>query len=184
MIENIRSDRLNENEIVNELSNKQAHYISWAVPGLTFSAFYCESVAKLNADSYKQLFLSVNQKNETGTLYPHANITILPIERVNYYMSNIEHHTGYTDDERFNHLKDAFIANRDYIKSPKIYLDIRDIEANYKEPIVLLNTYNKMCKTIADQEGYTGISIAIIFGHAGLCGKKLRSCSCLLCTTE
>ena len=66
-IESVRSDRINEKDIVNELSSKQAHYISWAVPGLTFSAFYCESVAKLNADAYKQLFMTVNQKNETGT---------------------------------------------------------------------------------------------------------------------
>ena len=139
-IELVETDFLKSSDadhVFDEIIDKKAHYISWAIPGLTFSAFFCEMALKNSNDnsSYQDLFMKINYKQETGTLYPYANMTFLPMESENYgYLAehSIVHHRGYyTRKERTAHFKDAFIANRDYIKASKIYVDCRDIEHNF-----------------------------------------------------
>ena len=74
------------NEIFNEVVEKKAHYIAWAIPGLTYSAEFCRQGINADADMYKSLFMKINESKETGTLYPRANMTFLPVNAANYYM--------------------------------------------------------------------------------------------------
>jgi hypothetical protein len=130
LIEVIRNSATNSvnTTILCDVIENNAHYISWAYPGLTYSAHFCQNGLKVNAETYKTLFMEINSKGETGTLYPRVNMTFLPINKANYYMGTIVHRNEeYTREEEICHLKDALIANRDYIKAKKLYLDIRDL---------------------------------------------------------
>ena len=48
------------NEIFNEIMEKKAHYIAWAIPGLTYSAEFCRQGLNVDSDTYKSLFGKVN----------------------------------------------------------------------------------------------------------------------------
>jgi hypothetical protein len=114
-----------------KVRNGEIHYISWAIPGLTFAADYIRQVLKVDSDTYKSLFREINTKKETGTVYPKAYMTFLPIEKANYYSgTEIHNNYEYTVTEVFAQIKDVLRVNKDYIKAKILYIDIRDIEVD------------------------------------------------------
>jgi len=155
-IEEIRVHKENgNNAILREIASGEAHYISWAIPGLTYSSHFCKQGVKANADACKALFMEINNKNETGTLYPRAYMTFMPVEKANYYMETEAHYDGeYTEAEKKRHMNDALIANRDYIKAKKLYLDIRDLP-NMDLMLMAMQYreyYSEMIRKIIEQE--------------------------------
>ena len=46
------STRITDNdEVLNAVRDGAAHYITWAKPGLTYAAFFCEQGLSVNADT-------------------------------------------------------------------------------------------------------------------------------------
>lgn len=70
----------------------------------------------------------INHAGETGTLYPQGNITLMPSpSEVDRFGMNATHFVdaGYAESEVLCHLEDAFLANREYVKSQSMYFDFR-----------------------------------------------------------
>lgn len=156
---------IDNDKLICELKDGSSHYISWAIPGLTFATEFCKSGLNNNATNYKDLFAKINIARETGTLYPQANMTFLPVEKANYYMGTEIHYDGeYTAEEKLSHMKDVLIANRDYIKVKRLYLDVRDLEldASYIGKMDYLDVLKELIKhrplSIIDE-------IIIIYGN-------------------
>jgi len=169
----IKNERIIENEnLLAEIANGEAHYIAWANPGLTFAATMCQQGLKINADAYKALFMEVNTKKETGTVYPRANMTFLPVSEANYYMHTEKHHDSeYAKEDEFIQFRDAFIANRDYIKATKLYLDLRDFELYNNDKaftLKLVERYGEIITDIFTQEQMTGIEkVVMVYMNLG-----------------
>jgi len=80
--------------------------------------------------------MTVNHKREVGTLYPRANLTLLPSPYASYggLDRNTYHEGDYPADVVVAHILDAFKANSQYIKSKRMYFDFRNLcvsEAHY-----------------------------------------------------
>ena len=180
-VSNLAKDR--NKEIFNEVMEKKAHYISWAKVGSHSCAYdFCiYGLKNTDVDAYT-MFDTVNRRKETGTLYPQVNMTFLPIERqwspgILILLNYIEYHDKeYTREEEALHLQDALIANRDYIKSKKVYFDIRN-----KEPFSIdenctnniLSYYGELINELIAKENFGGITdVVILCNHWG-CGDFL-----------
>ena len=100
---------------------KSIHYISWtpchdmSVSGYASLSFVYAIVytnlPDLNTD---KLFREVDMSDEVCTLYPRANITIIPT-----------HRGAYSDEEIYRHFHDAMKAQHTYINVDNIIFDMR-----------------------------------------------------------
>ena len=139
----------------------EAHYISWAFSGLTFAASMLEFGLIEGIDvgiknqicanpQDRPLFMEINRKRETGTLYPYGNLTYMPFETRG---------NEFTYKEKCIQLRDALITNRDYIKSSVIYIDTRDF---WKDSEKIAYEYGGMCAAIIKKEKMFDIKKIVI----------------------
>jgi hypothetical protein len=107
------------------------HYVGLAVPGFTVVSA-CVLAGGFDVRERNDFMLRVNHGKETGTLYPQANITLLPSPTASYGgMDHNVHHQGeYSEEELIAQMLDAFQANSNYIKSPTMYFDFRNVGVN------------------------------------------------------
>lgn len=122
------------------------HIISVAFIGLTNFSSVCQY--GFNIDQYEQdrLITPINTKKETGTVFPKHNLTILPYRyRTTPVMTVGEYDytkgKGFTIDEVEEHIKDAFKAEIDYIKSNRLVFDFRDFGQDMLRYRNRLHTY-------------------------------------------
>ena len=122
------------------------HIISVAFIGLTNFSSVCQY--GFNIDQYEQdrLITPINTKKETGTVFPKHNLTILPYRyRTTPVMTVGEYDytkgKGCTIDEVEEHIKDAFKAEIDYIKSNRLVFDFRDFGQDMLRYRNRLHTY-------------------------------------------
>jgi|1048.fasta_scaffold02505_5 hypothetical protein len=108
---------LGDFSVKEDLKNNKFHMVFVAVNALTFfNAFAVvdpstETEKGISLEQATRLCEIVNEKNETGTLFPKLNITILPLSRYNG-------RDDWDNEERMKkNIKDAFLANSLYIKS-------------------------------------------------------------------
>ena len=122
------------------LQNGSVHYVSVSMPGLTVASTYIESAGGFSVDERNQFMMMVNRAQETGTLYPGVNITLLPSPSASYFGGdvNVYNDGDYSESEVINHIKDAFKANSEYIKSDKIYFDFRNLCVSEKHYVICL----------------------------------------------
>ena len=100
---------------------KSIHYISWT-PCLARGISVYESLSYVYAILYTnlpdlntdKLFREVDMSDEVCTLYPRANITIIPTYRVEY-----------SDEEIYRYFHDAMKAQYMYINADNIIFDMR-----------------------------------------------------------
>lgn len=107
------------------------HIISVAKIGLTNFSSVCEYGFGLNQYEQEELIIPINTKKETGTSFPKHKLTILPYRyRTTPVMTiGVYDYTdgkGFSIEEVGNHIKDAFKAEINYIKSGKLVFDFRD----------------------------------------------------------
>lgn len=101
------------------LRDGECHYVSVAMPGLTILSALMRSAGGFDDEQVMAFMMTVNRAQETGTLFPGVNITLLP--------SPSAKEGGYSNDEVIAHILDAFEANSLYIKSEKIFFDFRHL---------------------------------------------------------
>ena len=118
-----------EVDFVQLLENGSVHYISIAMPGLTVASTNIQFAGGFDVDERNQFMMMVNRAQETGTLYPRVNITLLPSPSASYFVgdNHIYNDGDYSEQEVINHIRDAFQANSEYIKSDKMYFDFRNL---------------------------------------------------------
>ncbi len=109
------------------LKRGECHYVSVAMPGLTFASSYIEFAGNFSVEQRNGFMTTVNRAKETGTLYPKLNLTLLPSPSASYTgFDYTEYNSGdFSTDEVIRHILDAFKANSEYIKSKKMYFDFR-----------------------------------------------------------
>ena len=101
---------------------KSIHYISWtpysswSISGYSSLTWvYAVVTRKLSEKEAIAVFYEVDRNNETGTLYPAHNITIMP--------SRMQ---PYSDGEIYQHFNDAMKAQNEYIHAKNIVFDMRN----------------------------------------------------------
>ncbi|MFO7801352.1 MAG: hypothetical protein R6V55_03535 [Desulfovermiculus sp.] len=123
------------------VKNGDIHYVSLAEPGLNVVSAVILGCG-FDHRERNDFMRRVNHAKETGTLYPKANITLLPVPRASYggMDDNIYHDGEYSQAEIVAQLLDAFKAQTEYIKSRAMYFDFRNMsvwEAYYLTAIYL-----------------------------------------------
>lgn len=111
---------LNGPELMEDLNNGKIHMVFVAANGLTFFNVFAvvNPLARIekgiSSEQASILCNLVNEKNETGTLYPKLNISILPLSRY-------ENRDDWDNEDIMRkNIKDAFKANSLNIKSKEL----------------------------------------------------------------
>ena len=111
---------LGDFSVMQDLKDGKLHMVFVAVNALTFfNAFAVDNPFKvtekgISSEQATKLCNVVNENNETGTLYPKLNITILPLSRY-------ENRDDWDSENSMEkNIKDAFKANLLYIKSKEM----------------------------------------------------------------
>jgi len=122
-------DMATDIDFVSLLKSRDIHYVSLAVPGLTVVSACVEFAGGFDVRRRNDFMLRVNHAKETGTLYPQANITLLPSPTASYggLDHNVHHEGEYSEAEVVAQILDAFKANSQYIKSRTMYFDFRNL---------------------------------------------------------
>ncbi len=112
---------------------KDIHYISWTpfnpLSATNYSQMdYVDAIVRFSAPGVtpEELYRRIDFSNETGTLYPKANITIMPSYR-----------QPYSDDEIYRHFNDAMKVQNQYIHAKNVIFDMRNysyINPHTKKP--------------------------------------------------
>lgn len=133
-------DRPRLNDFENDFLEKKIHLVCPASNGLTtFNVFAC-IIGKMSSEEANQMVDLVNEKNETGTLYPKLNLTIVPVTN-----DNGRNDTGNKKIIR-KHILDCFESNEKYIKCSKLIfaLDYHhcDQETYFNELVQIVSEKN------------------------------------------
>lgn len=125
----VDEDMTTDIDFVSLLKKRDIHYVSIAVPGLTVVSACVEFGGGFDVRQRNDFMLRVNHAKETGTLYPQANITLLPSPTASYggMDRNVHHQGEYSEAEVVAQILDAFKANSQYIKSRRMYFDFRNL---------------------------------------------------------
>jgi hypothetical protein len=111
---------LSDFAVMQDLKDGELHMVFVAVNALTFfNAFavdnpFEETEKGISSEQATKLCNIVNENNETGTLYPKLNITILPLSR--YKIRD----DWDNENSMEKNIKDSFKANSLYIKSKEM----------------------------------------------------------------
>ena len=99
---------------------------------LTIASHCVEVAIGKDVSERNRLMMIVNHRQEVGTLYPKANISLLPSPTASYTGEPAtEHHKGdYAQHESEPQIRDAFKAQTEYFKCPQLYFDFRTVVAN------------------------------------------------------
>ena len=124
-----------------ELKRGECHIVTFAEVGLSFFKAYCEHF--MSWDEIKHYADLINRSNETGTLFPKANITALP--RHFFRESVTDSGNGYPENDLRICIRDAFVAERDHIKSGFMILEFTCSNISYK-------MVKSICKELCEKE--------------------------------
>ncbi|MCE9616509.1 MAG: hypothetical protein K8T26_19720 [Lentisphaerae bacterium] len=98
-----------------EVRAGRCHIVTFAEIGLSSYSAYCELGYAIPRDEQVVHAERVNNSKETGTLYPKANITILP--------RLLFREVAPATEELRVAIRDAFVAERDYVRSGLMILE-------------------------------------------------------------
>ena len=138
---------------IEELKRGECHVVTFAESGLSFFRSYCDFAYNISWDEIDKYVDQVNKANETGTLHPKANITALP--RHFFRESVTDSGNGYPENDLRICIRDAFIAERDHIKSGLMILEFTCSKIPYK-------LVESICRELCEKE------FSSIPGHAVL----------------
>jgi len=134
-----------------ELKRGECHIVTFAEIGLSFFKGYCEDF--MSWDEIFHYAELINRSNETGTLFPKVNISALPCHFFRESVTVSER--DYPEDDLKICVRDAFVAERDYIKSGFMILEFTCSKIPYK-------IVESICKELCEKEFHS------LPGHAVL----------------
>lgn len=132
-----------------KLDRKTCHTVTFAEIGLSVFSALCEFKYDISRETQIACASEVNRKMETGSLYPRANLTILP-------------RPLFRDAEPSRSLmrtciRDAFIAERDYVKSGMLILEFTCSDVSF-------DLIHDISKDLSENE-FAGDSGSVILLH-------------------
>lgn len=135
-----------ETDSIQWMKDKKCHIVTLAYLGLNFSNEYIK-VATNNDEKFAfDLVQEICTKKETGSLFPVANLTLIPVEYLHYPVmgGRVISEDNYTENQFREFIEDAFKAETEYIKSGKMVFDFRDrhIKNPQGSPIQDMQLYN------------------------------------------
>ncbi|SFG28278.1 hypothetical protein [Pontibacter chinhatensis] len=98
--------------VAEDYSNKKLHIVCAAMNGLTFYNVFADRAGL--GPVADEMTKKVNQNNETGTFWPKAALSIIPLS-----VYNDRNDVGNREVMR-KHIKDVFLAQNKYVKSPNL----------------------------------------------------------------
>ena len=129
MIELIKIPQKFPGDIINDVKSGKIHVVCMGQNGLTHLNIYAELCYSIPKNVVNHCVDLVNSKKETGTLYPQAYISILPI-------SDGKEKLDYKELE--NCIYDVFIANQKYLKSEIIYFSLESYYINKENALAII----------------------------------------------
>jgi hypothetical protein len=146
---------------IEDLKSGNCHLVSIGAIGLTNFSAYCEFGCGINLDEQAKYVRRVNQKKETGTIFPKANITILP---------HLHTTTSKSSEETIKaHLRDALIAEKEYLKTKFVVFDYRSCGLSWIEEFL----YNRCVQELLRVEFAKLDGTAFIYSHLPYDGGKV-----------
>jgi hypothetical protein len=138
---------------IEDLKSGNCHLVSIGAIGLTHFSAYCEFGCGLNQDKQAKYVRRVNQKKETGTIFPKANITIIP------HLHSTP--SRYSKETIKAHLRDALIAEKEYLKTKFVVFDYRCCRLSWIEVFL----YNQCVQELLRVEFAELEGTAVIYSH-------------------
>jgi hypothetical protein len=129
MIELIKTPQKFPGDIINDVKSGKIHIVCMGQNGLTHLNVYAELYYKIPKAVVNECVDLVNSKKETGTLFPHAYISILP-------KSEGQQILNY--DELESCIYDVFKANQEYLKSEIIYFTLESSYVNKTDALAII----------------------------------------------
>ena len=117
-------------DIIKVLKSNGCHVVTFAETGFTAFKVCCEFAYNIPWVEIEKYADQVNNANETGSLYPKGNITALPLHFFREPITNSI--PGYSEDDLKICIRDAFIVERDYIKSGLMILEFTCSDISYE----------------------------------------------------
>ena len=117
-------------DIIKVLKSNGCHVVTFAEIGLSNFRTFCDFAYNISWDDIEKYADQVNKANETGTLHPKANITALP--RHFFRESVTDSGNGYPENDLRKCIRDAFVAERDHIKSGFMILEFTCSDISYE----------------------------------------------------
>jgi hypothetical protein len=119
---------------------KKIHLVCIAVNALTQFGVYAKPIGGLSNELADNYVNKVNEKNETGTLYPKLNLTIMPLT---IFEGRDDTNQSIVMEK---HIIDCFDSNEKYIKCPKLIFALErrydfDIDLAFKTLSALIEKY-------------------------------------------
>ena len=111
---------INSNELMADYRQKNIHLVCVAVNALTYFNVFATSIGGISNYLASELSSKVNRLNETGTLYPDLNLTIIPLTAFND-RNDFGNHEIMT-----KHIEDCFTANEQYLKCENVVFALED----------------------------------------------------------
>jgi hypothetical protein len=134
MIQLIKTNQKSPSKIIEDVKSGKIHIVCMGHNGLTHLNIYAELCYKIPNEAVDQCVERVNSNKETGTLFPQANITILPkSENKTDWNQNPQ---TLNSKELETCIADVFKANQEYLKSEIIYFTL---ENSYVDKDIALN---------------------------------------------
>jgi hypothetical protein len=119
---------------------KKIHLVCIAVNALTQFGVYAKVIGGLSNELAENYVNKVNEKNETGTLYPKLNLTIMPLT---IFEGRDDTNQSLVMEK---HIIDCFDSNEKYTKCPKLIFALErrgdfDIDLAFKTLSALIDKY-------------------------------------------
>ena len=124
------------------LKSNGCHVVTFAETGFSAFKVCCEFAYNIPWVEIEKYADQVNNANETGSLYPKGNITALPLHFFREPITNSI--PGYSEDDLKICIRDAFIVERDYIKSGLMILEFGCSDISYE---LVYTICRDLCKT-------------------------------------
>jgi hypothetical protein len=154
MIELIENIQKFPEDIINDVKLGKIHVVCMAQNGLTHLNVYAELYLEIPKSIVNQCVDLVNSKKETGTLFPHAYISLLP---------KSENKSDWNKNPQILNIKemetcigDVFITNQKYLKSEIIFFSL---ESGYIRKTIAL----EIIKNIIAKEKFNELYVKTIW---------------------
>ena len=132
-------------DIIDDIKSGKIHLVCMAQNGLTHLNVYAQMYLGVPADTINYCVNQVNKNIETGTLYPVANVSILPYKKSGAHIESIN-----LAESRFC-IDDVFKANELYIKSGIILFSM---ENSYIDTDLVIQAIGEKIESIGESETF------------------------------
>ena len=132
-------------DMIDDIKAGKIHLVCMAQNGLTHLNVYAQMYLGVPADTINYCVNQVNENVATGTLYPVANVSILPYKKNGAHIESIN-----LAESRFC-IDDVFKANEEYIKAEIILFSM---ENSYINTDIVIQVIGEKIDSIGERDTF------------------------------